>query len=241
MIIYMAKNKVNGKIYIGQTVKSLETRRGQHESATRKDNNKCFFHFHNALKRYGIDNFEWSIIDKASSIEELNEKEQAYIEQYESCDQSKGYNLNSGGGSYKRTEISRMLDSINRTGEKRSPETCRKIGESKKGVFVNDKHPLWREDLNTNLIIDLRKKGETLQNIARKLNCSRRAIEKRLEIDAPEILSKTYLKSIRKIKRPLINKVTKEQVIDLKNKGYSNKAIMRELKISNNALQARLK
>ena len=40
MIIYKAVNKINGMIYIGQTIKSLKQRKAQHELES--FNQKCF-------------------------------------------------------------------------------------------------------------------------------------------------------------------------------------------------------
>ena len=75
MIIYKVTNKINNKIYIGQTINSLEHRRKQHEKDCRRNkyyNNR----FHNALIKYGFDNFIWECLCKCVSIEELNNKEQ---------------------------------------------------------------------------------------------------------------------------------------------------------------------
>ena len=69
MIIYKVTNKVNGKIYIGQTVRTLEQRKWQHLDAAK---NGCKTHFYNAIRKYGEDNFVFEIIDEASSLEELN-------------------------------------------------------------------------------------------------------------------------------------------------------------------------
>ena len=49
--IYKVTNKVNNKVYIGQTRYTVEFRWRQHVNS--KDN--C--HFHLALRKYGVDNF----------------------------------------------------------------------------------------------------------------------------------------------------------------------------------------
>ena len=54
--IYVWKNKLDGKCYIGQTVNEKQ-RYNKHVNAVhslKKTNNK----FHNALKKYGLENFE---------------------------------------------------------------------------------------------------------------------------------------------------------------------------------------
>lgn len=93
MLIYRAVNKINGKSYIGKTEKSLEKRREWHLASV-KQNSK--FAFHRALAKYGAASFEWSVIDTADSLSELNVKEQNYIALHESFG-SNGYNMTAGG------------------------------------------------------------------------------------------------------------------------------------------------
>lgn len=55
-----------------------------------------------AIKKYGKENFTLEELSRASSIEELNELEIAFIEKYQSL--SKGYNCRPGGRNYILTE-----------------------------------------------------------------------------------------------------------------------------------------
>ena len=95
MIIYQAKNKVNGKRYIGQTIHSIEYRMKQHLNSV-KYRNGCTL-FKKALKKYGPSNFTWTIIDVANSPSELNDKETFWIEFFNTTNPEKGYNLKGGG------------------------------------------------------------------------------------------------------------------------------------------------
>lgn len=84
MIIYKAVNKTNGKVYVGQTKNSLAYRRDQHIRETRCKTHKNTY-FHDAIQKYGEDNFEFSIIDTADTKEEADEKERylySYILQF---------------------------------------------------------------------------------------------------------------------------------------------------------------
>lgn len=99
-IIYVAKNIKNDFKYVGQTIQTLEKRKYSHEweAINNKDNNR----FHNALAYYGIDNFEWSIIDKGNTRYELDEKEKYWIKELRTwinAENSKGYNTDLGGNS----------------------------------------------------------------------------------------------------------------------------------------------
>jgi group I intron endonuclease len=93
MLIYRAVNTINGKSYIGKTEKTLEVRRDLH-IATAKQQSQ--FAFHRAIAKYGIDAFEWNVLETCDSLEKLNDKEKDYIKLYESFG-LKGYNMTAGG------------------------------------------------------------------------------------------------------------------------------------------------
>lgn len=73
-IIYRALNNDNGKVYIGQTIKTLETRKNVHYSKY----SNCPY-FHNALMKYPKEVWNWDVIDYAENREELDEKEKYWI------------------------------------------------------------------------------------------------------------------------------------------------------------------
>lgn len=87
MIIYKITNKLNGKVYIGQTTRSLAARIYEHihnHSRVGKD-----------IVKYGRDNFDISVIDNAKTKEELDDLEIFWIAWYNST--QNGYNILRGG------------------------------------------------------------------------------------------------------------------------------------------------
>ena len=86
--IYKVTNKVNGKVYIGQSV-DIGRRWRQHMTAADD------IYFHKAIQKYGVDNFIWEVIEKCKKSE-LDERESYWIEYYDSF--NKGYNCTKGGG-----------------------------------------------------------------------------------------------------------------------------------------------
>lgn len=96
MLIYKVTNNINGCIYIGQTTLSLEKRKQRHELESRSKKKKTV-KFHNALLKYGFDNFTWETIRECDSQEELDYYEKYYIQFYDSCNRVTGYNLKYGG------------------------------------------------------------------------------------------------------------------------------------------------
>jgi len=96
-IIYKIRNKLNNKIYFGQTVSSFKNRYGNNLLKFSHNN-----HLKNSIKKYGIDNFEIDEeFDIAYSKEELNKLEYYYIELYNTTNPNNGYNKIKGGNSKK--------------------------------------------------------------------------------------------------------------------------------------------
>lgn len=89
--IYKVVNKINGKIYIGKT-NNFKKRKQEHTVYDINDNS----YFHKALKKYGLDSFEWSIIDYAHTLTEINNLEKYYISEYNTY-KPNGYNMTKGG------------------------------------------------------------------------------------------------------------------------------------------------
>lgn len=95
--IYRIYNKINNKSYIGQSV-NIEKRIKTHFWAAFKDNLPSYnFHIYQAIRKYGIDNFDYEILETISTpdIQKLNELEIKYISLYDSY--YNGYNMTSGG------------------------------------------------------------------------------------------------------------------------------------------------
>ena len=114
--VYKHTNKTNGKVYIGMTVNTWEKR---WDSGYR--NNP---HFSRAIKQYGKDGFKHKVVADNLTREEAETLERKLIQEYDSTNPEKGYNIELGG---------------NHNG-KHSQETKRKISESQKGRVFTDEH-----------------------------------------------------------------------------------------------------
>lgn len=111
-IIYRIRNKINNKVYIGQTISGFDKRysaKGKDSVKlynyykVRKDIMSCNIHLLNSIKKYGTENFEVTkIFDIAFSKAELNIKEKCWINIYNSDDYNYGYNNREGGDRWGR-------------------------------------------------------------------------------------------------------------------------------------------
>jgi group I intron endonuclease len=103
MFIYKFTHIETSRCYIGQTIQDPNRRRLEHISDSRHTPRE--YHFHNALRKYGIDAFTFEVIDQATSLDELNLLEGKYVEQFDSI--SNGFNIRQPGGNKLHSEESK--------------------------------------------------------------------------------------------------------------------------------------
>jgi group I intron endonuclease len=128
--IYKATNNINKKVYIGKTTRTLKDRKKEHISHAKSED----YYFHNALRKYGAENFTWEIIEEVE-LDKINERECYWIEYYKSYkDKSKGYNLTPGGEGFKLSEETKRKISAANAGKVRTPEMRQHLSEVKKAL-----------------------------------------------------------------------------------------------------------
>jgi len=95
--IYKIINNINKKVYIGQS-SNIEKRWQEHISTSQHETyyNHTRSLLYPAIKKYGINNFSFEIIEECKLFE-LDEKEIYWINYYQSNNKEKGYNILSGG------------------------------------------------------------------------------------------------------------------------------------------------
>lgn len=136
MNIYKITNNLNGKAYIGQTIQSMEHRKCEHiyrmlNQPERK--HKLYM----ALRKYGIENFTWDVIESCQNAEELNTREKYFIGLFNTY--NRGYNMTEGGNSIGE-ETKEKLRQIMKN---RVVTWGKKAGETKKrnGSMRGKNHP----------------------------------------------------------------------------------------------------
>jgi group I intron endonuclease len=73
MHIYTIKNLLNDKMYVGQTVQSNAKMRWYSHQADARSGKKS--HLYDSIRKHGVENFLWEVVDCAGNINQLNELE----------------------------------------------------------------------------------------------------------------------------------------------------------------------
>lgn len=128
--IYKYENKINHKVYIGQTI-NLKYRQRSHKTRSKYMNSKFYY----AIRKYGWDNFSFSVIDMIESsntatvIETLDSLEIKYISIYDSY--KNGYNSTIGGHTHRGDRYSEEFKEKQRN-KIVSKETRKKLSDNAK-------------------------------------------------------------------------------------------------------------
>ena len=128
-IIYGWYNTKSEKWYIGQTIRP-EGRFKRHidYAINKKDNCK----FHRALRKYGLENWVYCVLEDNILRANLNMREMYWVEEFDSF--YNGYNLTVGGGhTIFSEEVKEKLK-----GKHLSEETRKKLSESHKGKRMSE-------------------------------------------------------------------------------------------------------
>jgi group I intron endonuclease len=136
--IYQIFNIESKKCYIGQSRQKSHASRWcqhRHHAFVKKSNNSALY---DAMRSYGIENFQYIVLLKDIDNEKLNDIEQEYIKNYNSLVPN-GYNIKEGGNHTPHSEETKRkigLKSLGRKsvlGQKRTEEQKRRIGDASRG------------------------------------------------------------------------------------------------------------
>lgn len=139
--IYVIKNDINNKVYIGQSTNPKE-RFKAHCQIKDKD-----IYFDKIIHKYGKEHFWYEILE--SSVENYNEREQYWINYYNSMIPT-GYNISPGGD---------------------------QAGNTQKGINVSNS-AIKSEELLFKIINDIQNSSLTLLEIGKKYNVNKGIISK---------------------------------------------------------------
>lgn len=125
MVIYITTNLINGKKYIGRDSKNDPKYFGSGHALLQ------------AMKKYGKENFKKEIIEECKNFDELETREEYWLNHYGAGKSDEFYNMHnhSSGGSLGvniSNETRKKLRDFN-LGKKLSVETKRKMSEARQG------------------------------------------------------------------------------------------------------------
>lgn len=212
MVIYKIINKLNGKIYIGQTIRKIEMRISEHKKSAFIDMEES--PLYRSMRKYGYESFEFEIIDTADSLEELNEKEIYYIDVLKSRDDNYGYNIAFGGGN---------RDNWNALSEERKDETRLKW---------KIKRDSWTDEFKQLIVLKIQKSIENKPvewHSNRRLSASKRFSDYHQNLTKEEKIEQSKSISLRmtrksksKLTRSRISKSLLGRFVGEKNPNYNN-------------------
>jgi len=140
--IYKITNKINGKMYIGQTTTKFSKR----YSGGKWWKYTSSSHLKYSANKYGVENF--LLIEKfdiAFTKEDLDEKEKYWIKFYNATNRKYGYNIKEGGSNGKHNkETIEKLKIVNRKwallrkGIPRSKKIGKSIAQTKHNLFIKE-------------------------------------------------------------------------------------------------------
>jgi group I intron endonuclease len=126
--IYKRTNKVNGKVYVGQTWQTVEERAG-----TNGRHYKNSTHFWHAIQQVGWDKIETEEICSCLTQEDADFCEDYFQALYDSYNPEKGYNIRKDGSRGQHSELTKQRMSIAAVGKIKSEEHRKNMSESRKG------------------------------------------------------------------------------------------------------------
>ena len=110
MFIYKMTNKINDKLYVGQTTKNIYDRFREH---CYKSSNSRYLK--RAITESGVENFSIELIQICDSISQLDEREEFWIKELNSLAPN-GYNLTTGGAAPRHNDLTKEKMSATRKG-----------------------------------------------------------------------------------------------------------------------------
>jgi group I intron endonuclease len=143
--IYMIRNNINHKIYIGSAV-NLRKRYNGHSSTlilNKSENGRL----QNFVNKYGIDKLSFNLIEIVENKEKLIEREQFYLDLFKSYNREIGFNISPTAGnilgvkmpqSHKDATSKRMRGTTMMLGKKHNAETIEKCRLISKQRWIDD-------------------------------------------------------------------------------------------------------
>jgi group I intron endonuclease len=143
MIIYQITNILTNDIYIGKTT-DPSYRFYRHKYNAKK--NKSRAHIHRAMRKYGVENFTFSVLEQVESVNILNEREIYWIAKLKPK-----YNMTKGGDGGDTSSSPNYKEGIKRRDQsgpkngmygRKRPDTVKFLAEAKEKMLEANRCPV---------------------------------------------------------------------------------------------------
>lgn len=148
--IYIIKNTINNKVYIGQSVnvyRRWNDHKRRYKASYSTEPNSLI---HKAFRKYGISNFIFEIVEQCL-VEELDKREQYWISYYQATDTKYGYNVTDGGNSVMPTVLTKnkviKIQKALLTTSLTQCEIAEKFHVSQRMISYINSGESWRDDV----------------------------------------------------------------------------------------------
>lgn len=134
--LYRITNLLNNKVYIGQS-DNANRRWAYHKNQATKE--KPVQYINRAMRKYGVDNFCFEVIAFCRTQKDADETEVLLIQQYDSRNKDKGYNIKPGGETWD-DEMRQYMSEKVKQHYIDHPEDRQRVSEQAKILWQNPEH-----------------------------------------------------------------------------------------------------
>jgi group I intron endonuclease len=177
--IYIIRNTVNDKVYIGQTTYSVKDRFHAHmKPSTAKQ--KSGYKLYSAMNKYGKEKFYCETLETDIPLERLDEKEIAYIAEYDSF--KHGYNSTPGGDGRVINKLSNEEEVLALAKAGMGTKEIAKMFSVNHTTVIRTLHKLgFYYHTDPNKVLELYESGKSNKEIAKILGCSSTTVSRILD------------------------------------------------------------
>lgn len=137
MIVYIATNLSNGKVYVGNTIRDISHAKIRyHQRAKFARKYGTYGRFYSAIRKYGFENFSWHIAYRGTSDADIQMRERELITSLLVMDPIHGCNMTPGGDG--NPMFGKTGTSHPAFGNRHTEETRKKISAAHKGKPKSD-------------------------------------------------------------------------------------------------------
>lgn len=180
--VYAIRNKITERVYVGSSM-NIEKRKKDHFRRLSSGTHHCR-HMQNSFKKYGVEKFDFEILDVCLSLGECRDRENHWIKELRACDRRYGYNIRPDAHMVSHSEETKKIISRNQLGRKMKQETKLAISEANKGkkkpegfgLVLSKHYGFFSDPAKLERLINLRASGSSSIELAKIFRCAKSTV-----------------------------------------------------------------